>query len=155
MPGPHWFHQQVLKRRGVSGLRKYSVSYQGCRFSDTDLRIWLAGKGRHTSKSSLKSETAGLSAVFPRRRRDCLLQLWLGLNNARSDEENQLLRCSLYRPMLEQVAKVRTVTEQRSLGDAKRVVGLDHAADDNRSTVSYQYLRRRLLCDQRRVAIDC
>ena len=64
MPGPHWFHQQVLKRRGVSGLRKYSVSYQGCRFSDTALRVWLAGKGRHTSRSPLKAKPPGSRQFF-------------------------------------------------------------------------------------------
>ncbi len=59
-----------------------------------------------------------------------------------------------HRTMLEQVAKVRDIPEQRHLRDAQRVLGLDHAANHHRAAVGHQHLRGRLLRDQGRVAAD-
>src|SRR5208283_448378 len=103
--------------------------------------------------ASAKSKATGLSAGSPRKPAAvALLTSRLGpnlcLDDARSDEENQFLVCGLHRAMLEQVAQVRDIPEQRYLRDVERVVGLDHAANHHRTAIGHQHLRGGLLGDQ-------
>src|SRR5450432_1518317 len=83
-----------------------------------------------------------------------VLYLPLCLNDARRDEEDQFLVGGADRGVLEQVAQVRDVAQQRHLGDVDRVLSLDHTTDDHRATVGHEDLGGCLLGDQRRVALD-
>jgi hypothetical protein len=65
----------------------------------------------------------------------------------------QLLVRGLHLRVLEQVAQVRDVAEQRHLRDVDRVLRLDDAADHHRAAIGHQYLRGGLLRDQFRVAL--
>ncbi len=55
--------------------------------------------------------------------------------------------------MLEQVAQVRKVAQQRPLRDVDRVLRLNDAADHHRAAVGHQDLRGGLLRNQFRVAL--
>src|SRR5438552_5949128 len=81
------------------------------------------------------------------------LVLCLGLNDARSDEEDQLLIVCAYGCALEQVAQHRNVTQQRYLGNRHRVLSLNNAADHHRATVGHEDLGGCLLGDERRVTL--
>src|SRR6185437_10278487 len=88
------------------------------------------------------------------RRAVLLLTVQLCLNDARSDEENQLLIGSAHLGVFEQVAQVRNVSEQWHLSDLCRVLRLHDTANHHRSTICHQNLRRGLLRNQLRVALD-
>src|ERR1700724_1128538 len=85
----------------------------------------------------------------------CAANLWLGLNDPRSYEENQLLVRCADGGVFEELAQPWNAAQQRNLGHVDRVVGLNDAANDHRTAVGDQHLRGRLLRDQRGVAIDC
>src|SRR5262249_27967753 len=74
--------------------------------------------------------------------------------DSRRDEEDQLLIRRLNRPVFEQVAEVRDISEQWHLRNVERVGGLDDAADHDRAAICDQDLSGRLLGNQGRVAID-
>src|SRR3990172_7460847 len=78
----------------------------------------------------------------------------LALQDARGDEEEQLLRRSLPPRALEQVADDRDAAEQRHLGDVGGVVGDHHPADHHRAPVVDQDLGGGGLRGQRRDAVD-
>jgi len=82
------------------------------------------------------------------------LRFELCLDDARRDEEDQLLVRAADGLVLEQVAEPRNAPEQGNLCHVDRVAGLDHAADNDRAAVGDQNLRGRLLRDQGRVATD-
>src|ERR1700687_1835862 len=74
--------------------------------------------------------------------------LSLGLNDPRSYEEDQLLVRGADSSVFEQLAQPWNAAQQRNLGHVDRVVGLNNAADDHRTTIGDQHLRGRLLRDQ-------
>jgi len=78
----------------------------------------------------------------------------LRLNNARRDEEDELLIRGAHAAPFEQVAEGRDVAQQRHLRDVDRVLSLDHTTDDNRTAIGDQNLRSRLLGDQSGVPLD-
>src|SRR3990172_3986167 len=78
----------------------------------------------------------------------------LALQDARRDEEEQLLRRGLPPRALEQVADDRDAAEQRHLGDVGGVVGDHHPADHHRAPVVDQDLGGGGLRGQRRDAVD-
>src|ERR1700760_3019701 len=77
----------------------------------------------------------------------------LGLNNFWSDKEDQLRGGCVDQAVFEQVAQERNAAEQWHLCNSYAVLGLDDAANHNRSAVRDQDLRGGLLRVQRRVQL--
>src|SRR6185437_5639692 len=88
------------------------------------------------------------------RRAVLLLTVQLCLDNARSDEENQLLIGGAHLGVFEQVAQVRDVSKQGHLTDLCRILRLHDTANHHRSTIGDKHLRGGLLRNQLRVALD-
>src|ERR1700679_1932346 len=119
------------------GSRRGRVAVQRCRLPAQKTKPPAPGQVLRGSWR-FKSSTALLSRT---------LRLVLRLNNSRRDEENQFLVRSAHLRVLEQVAEVRDVAEQRHLVDVDGVLGLDDAADHDRAAIGHEDLRGGLLRD--------
>src|SRR5882762_11207839 len=116
---------------------------------------WTSGRDSNRGWETCPKKTPAPKPVGPGSRRYLALQNRpLGLNDPRSDEENQFLVRGGNRAALEQVTQQRHIAEQRHLAHIDGVVGLDDATNHHRSAIGHQHLRGGLLCNQGGVALN-